>query len=323
MSTTIIIDGNNMAHRARYAFSLSNKGEDVSVLYGFIRMLKSLMEKFDTAQVIVCWDGGVPEFRRQCMPEYKANRHLDDDPLEYDSFLTQMQELDTWVLPMMGVTSVRKIGSEADDLMWHASRIIGSQDIIIVTSDKDLLQAVNMYVRVYAPNKDKVYKESDVEDYIGIPSRRYIDWRALQGDSSDNITGVKGIGEKTATKLFKEFGTLTGIVNAALGHNPDKNKKMSERIANNINEFGFKGLSDNIYVSTLYFDRVGARISIMDAVDDWKPANKLRFKKYLMSKAFATLMDGEFYGLIMNLQQPVYYTDGMRTPVVPPNRIPV
>lgn len=323
MSTAIVIDGNNMAHRARYAFSLSNKGDDVSVLYGFLRMLKSSMEKFDPEYVIVCWDGGVPEFRRQRMPEYKANRHLDDDPLEYENFLDQIRELDTWALPMIGITSVRKLGAEADDLMWHASRIVSATDIIIITSDKDLLQAVNQRVKVYAPMKDVTYGVDDVEDITGVPLNQYMDWRALQGDSSDNITGVKGIGEKTATKLFKEYGNITNIFNAALGVYPDKDKKMTERIANNIREFGFKRLADNVYTSTLYFDRVGAKVSIMDAVADWKPANKIRFKKYLMSKAFASLMDGEFYGLLMNLQQPTYYVDGMRTPVVTSKRAPV
>ena len=322
MSTAVIIDGNNMAHRARYAFSLSNKGEDVSVLYGFLKMLKKSMEVFDPDYVIVCWDGGIPEYRRQRVPEYKANRHLDDDPLEYDSFVSQMQELDTWVLPMMGIISARKSGAEADDLMWHASRIISTEDIVIITSDKDLLQAASDRVRIYSPTKDAVYGVDDVEDYAGVPLINYIDWRALQGDSSDNIAGVKGIGEKTATKLFNEFGSLTGIVNMALGHCPDRDKKMSKHLKDNINEFGFEKLVNNIYVMTLYFDRVGAKISIMDAVADWKPANKMRFKKYLMSKAFVSLMDGEFYGSIMGLQQPHCYIENMRTPVVPPKRIP-
>ena len=321
MSTAIIIDGNNMAHRARYAFSLSNKGEDVSVLYGFLKMLKKSMEVFDPDYVIVCWDGGIPEYRRQRVPEYKANRHLDDDPLEYDSFVSQMQELDTWVLPMMGVISARKSGAEADDLMWHASRIISTEDIVIITSDKDLLQAASDRVRIYSPTKDAVYGVEDVEDYAGVPLINYVDWRALQGDSSDNIAGVKGIGEKTATKLFNEFGSLTGIVNMALGHCPDRDKKMSKHLKDNINEFGFEKLVNNIYVMTLYFDRVGAKISIMDAVADWKPANKMRFKKYLMSKAFVSLMDGEFYGSIMGLQQPHCYIENMRTPVVPPKRV--
>jgi 5'-3' exonuclease len=323
VSTAIIIDGNNMAHRARYAFSLSNKGEDVSVLYGFMRMLKKSMERFDPDYAIVCWDGGIPEYRRQRVPEYKANRHLDDDPLEYDIFLSQVQELDIWALPMMGVISVRKSGAEADDLIWHASRLITADKVIIITSDKDLYQAANNRVHIYSPVKDIVYGVDDVEGYAGVPLSNYVDWRALQGDSSDNIAGVKGIGEKTATKLFKEFDTLTGIVNMALGHHPDRAKKMSERLKNNIKEFGFERLINNIYVMNLYFDRVGARISIIEAISDWKPANKIRFKKYLMSKAFASLMDGEFYGMLMKLEQPRYYIKGIRTPVVPPKRVAV
>lgn len=322
MSVTLLIDGNNMAYRAKYAFNLSNRGEDVSVSYGMLRMLKKLMERFEPTSVIVCWDGGIPEFRRQALPSYKANRHIDDDPLEYEGFLAQIQELDLYAFPLMGIISARKIGAEADDLLFHGSRIVASKHNIIVTSDKDLLQAVNEWVSVYSPNKDILYSINDIEYELDVPLTQYIDWRALQGDSSDNIPGVKGIGDKTATKLFKKYGTLTGIVNMALGINPNKDKKMSERMKENINDFGFEGLSANIKVMALYADRVGAKMEIIRAVDNWMPANKNRIKRYLMNNAFASLMDGGFYHLLLNLENPGVYVEGLRCPVIAPRRVP-
>jgi 5'-3' exonuclease len=307
-----------MAYRAKYAFSLSNRGEDVSVSYGMLRMIKKLMERFEPKSVIVCWDGGVPEFRCKAVPSYKANRHKDDDPLEYESFLAQMIELDTYAFPLMGIISARKEGAEADDLMHHASRIL-LEDSIIVTSDKDLIQSVNPQVDVYSPNKDKLYTLDNIEDELDIPLTQYIDWRALQGDSSDNIPGVKGIGEKTATKLFKEYGTLTGIVNKALGINPN-GKKMSERMSENIKDFGFRKLTANIKVMALYADRVGARMAIIDAVDHCKPSSKDRIKRYLINNAFVSLMDGEFYHSLTELECPQLYIEGVQCPAIAPKR---
>jgi DNA polymerase-1 len=319
--TTLLIDGNNMAYRAKYTFNLSHKGVDVSVIYGVLRMINSLANKFEPSSIIVCWDGGIPEFRRQALPEYKANRHRDDDPLEYEDFLRQIQSLEMYTLPLLGVISARKDGAEADDLIYHASRII-SGDIIIVTSDKDLLQAINMRTKVYSPNKDIVYTEEIVMDEFGISVEDYVHWRAIQGDSSDNISGVKGIGEKTATKLFNEFGSLTGIVNKALGINP-REGNISDRLKDNINEFGFQKLTANVKVMALYADRVGAKMEIIRAVERWRPSNKDRIKHYLMRNAFASLMNGDFYYSMTLLDRPRILTDGIRCPAVAPKRVPV
>ena len=319
--TSLLVDGNNMAYRAKYAFSLSNKGEDVSVSYGMLRMIKKLIEQFEPKSVIVCWDGGIPEFRREALPCYKANRHKDDDPLEYESFITQVRELDTYTFPLMGIVSARRDGAEADDLLYHASRIIEG-DSIIVTSDKDLLQAINESVSVYTPNKDILYTFDNVEDMIDIPMSYYIDWRAIQGDSSDNIPGVKGVGEKTATKLFQDYGTLTGIVNAALGLNPI-DKKLSPKLSDNIKEFGFEKIAANIKVMALYADRVGAKMEIIQAIKRCKPSNKDRIKRYLMNNAFVSLMDGDFYYALTELECPQVNLQNKRCPVVAPKRIAI
>lgn len=312
----LIIDGNNLAHRCRHTFSLSNRGVDVSVTYGFIRVLNSLMTKYKPTSVIVCWDGGVPEFRKKAVPEYKSDRHKDDDPFEYDDFLRQMQELSDYVLPMMGIINARKIGAEADDLMYHASRMyVGNS--IIVTSDKDLLQAVSDNVSVYNPSKDTLYIPELVEEEFGIPLEQFIDWRAIQGDSSDNIPGIRGIGEKTATKLFNMYGSLTSIVNAALGINP-LYPPVSDKLRTGILMFGFDRISKNILITALYADRVGARASILEAVDDYMYPDKLRVKKYFMSNGFVSLMDGTFFSNITALEKPVFSCKNIRIPTIYP-----
>ena len=303
----LIIDGNNLAYRAKHVFSLSNRGEDVSVVYGFIRVLNSLMSKYKPTSVIVCWDNGIPDFRRQAVPSYKANRHSDDDHDERENFYMQIDELHTYALPMFGMISVAKHGAEADDLMYQASRLC-VDECIIVTSDKDLIQAVNYKTKVMNPARDTLYTVDNIEEHFGVPLNHFVDWRAIQGDSSDNIPGVYGIGEKTATKLFKEYGTLTNIVNKA--------SKSDNKVMQHIVEFGFQKLVNNIMVTALYADRVGARLAILDALEMFRKADKDRTKKYFMRKAFVSLIDGEFFSNILRLRKPDVSTKNMRLPVI-------
>jgi DNA polymerase-1 len=316
--TILIVDGNNMAHRARHTFSLSNKGVDVSTTYGTLRMLQSIISKNKPTSVIVCFDGGIPEFRRRAIPEYKANRHKDEDPAMWEDFNRQMNELSDYALPLMGMVVAKKPCAEADDLMYHASRMC-TEKSIIVTSDKDLFQAVNENVSVLNPARDTLYTVDNFQEKVGIALKDYIDWRALQGDGSDNIPGVVGIGEKTATKLFDTFGSLTRIVNAALGHHPTQ--RLEGKIAENIMMFGWERLSKNVLATALYADRVGARQAIIDATEEHTVANKDRVKRYLMKNGFVSLMDGSFYGCILRLQKPELNTDNMRIPVVAGRRV--
>lgn len=321
---TIIIDGNNLAHRAKHVFSLSNKGKDVSVVYGFLHTMQSYIRKFKPTACIVCWDGGTPEFRRQAVQEYKANRdHSNDDPLAYEDFLRQMHELCDYAFPMMGIVSIRKPGAEADDLMYHASRVVKGRKIII-TSDKDLFQAISVEYQttVYNPARDALYDNEKFEAEYGIPVSKYLDWKAMIGDNSDNIPGVYGVGEKTATKLLTTFGELTNIVNRAQGHPVDKSLIMSDKIINAFNSFGFARIVKNIYVMALWADRVGARHTIITGIKAYHPADKDRMKRYLLRNAFVSLME-EFPAQLSRLSAPVITDEPFRMPIICAYRSPV
>jgi DNA polymerase-1 len=315
----LIIDGNNLAHRCKHTFSLSNHGVDVSVTYGFLRVLGTMLQKFSPSSVIVCWDGGVPEYRKRAVPEYKANRHIGDDPDEYVDFMRQMKELENIALPLMGVVSVWKYGAEADDLMYHASRIVKDKSII-VTTDKDLLQAVTSNVSVYNPVRDVIYTPDLIEETFGVPVDKFVDWRALQGDSSDNIPGVYGVGEKTATKLFQEYGNLTCIMNVALGLH--SKLVMKGKIAANIAEFGFQRLEGNLLITNLRADRVGARNAIIEAVGNRAPVNTTGLKKYLHSNGFISLVDGKLFSNLLKLKTPMMRTNLLMPVIISKQRIP-
>lgn len=315
----IIIDGNNMAWRCKHKIHLSYKGKDVSVTYGVLKSISHLIDKFKPSSITVCWDGGTPDFRRQAVIEYKANREH-GDIAEYNDFLRQLQELSDYTFPMMGIVTVRKVGAEADDLMYHASRVYNGYNTII-TTDTDLLQAINIFTTVYNPIKDINYDQAKFEAEYGISLYKFADFRALIGDGSDNIPGVHGIGAKTALKLFQEFGDISGIVNAALGINPKGS--ISSKLAEAIKEFGFARMVKNVQVMVLYADRVGSKREIIAAVERYTTPDVKRIKKYLMSNAFTSLM-GELPFKLAKLEQPTLVElDDVKQPVVCARRMAV
>ena len=311
----LIIDGNNLAHRVKYKFSLSNRGVDVSITYGCLRSISSLISKFKPQSLMVCWDGGTPEFRRQLLPEYKANR-TKGDPYEYQEFIRQVQELHE-IFPLMGIVSVRKRGAEADDLMYHASKLYSGHSVI-VTTDKDLYQAINPNVEVYSPTKGIIIDQSAVLEEYGVRTiGDLVHLRALMGDSSDNIRGVPGIGQKTAVKLFKEFGSLVGIVNAALGCNPLQKWFYHTKVGDSIVAVGLDKISKTVAATTLHADRVGAKAAILDAICDFQKADKDSTKRYLMRNAFESLWSSpKFLGGISKLVKPEVIDGIIKTPVV-------
>ena len=323
MKTLMIFDGNNLAHRARHAFNLSNAGQDVSVLYGFLRVMFSNIVKFDANTVVVAWDAGIPEFRREKLPSYKANRDRSDDG-SYQDFLEQIKELDK-VLPTFGVYSVRFPKIEADDIMYHLAFLTKNlyDEIIVVSGDEDMMQVTQIGAHVKVFNKEIRTRQTIREEY-GIDPSQFIHWRALQGDSSDNIAGVSGIGAKTATKLFNEYDSISGIFNAAMGSNPVG--KITGKIGQRILEFGMEQFSKNVYVMALAFDRTGVRNRLVHYFQEtvWMPFSKDIAKRYFMKHAFASLMDANYYSAMAQLDEltPIY--DVYRTPLkVASQRMPV
>lgn len=314
----VIIDGNNLAHRCKWGFSLANHGVDVSVTFGFLKVLSSLLKQFDAKSCIVCWDNGIPEFRRITLPEYKATRSSSMEFAEYEDFNRQMRELEV-ILPSFGVISVSKPACEADDLMHHASRMCVGNNVI-VSMDKDMLQSVTRTVKVYAPTKNKLYTPYLVKKEFEIDVEHYVEWRAIQGDSSDNIQGVKGIGPKTATKLFDRWKTLRGIINACYGRNYGDNEK--SKIAEKLVAFGEDNIYRNIHMMDLSVDMAGAKLIIYNSVFEYKRAERAEMRAYLMANAFVSLLDPEFLKSMLKLRKPSIM-DNVKVPIICDRRYPL
>jgi 5'-3' exonuclease len=219
----ILVDMNNLAHRVFHTpqgILTTKQGEPSGVLLGVLNSLKGMLDKFPEADdIIACWDGGRSEWRKSLYPDYKAQRDYgkqDEEKAEaYRGLWKQMNELHN-ILHLFNIKSIKVDGQEADDLIAGFCAMAEGEKII-VSSDKDLLQLISEDVSVAKPLRGGEFKMIGISDFYtetGVTKEAYIGYRALVGDSSDNISGVPGIGEKTAKNLMDKYGHIDNILNA-------------------------------------------------------------------------------------------------------------
>jgi DNA polymerase-1 len=206
----LVIDAANAIYRAFFALPplRSPSGAPTGAVFGFANMLRKLIREEKPDLVVVAMDprGGSSQ-RRELFPAYKATR--DAQPEDLTAQLPLARELvEAWHLPVLEVP-----GFEADDVIATLARRAPPEwEVLIVSSDKDLMQLVGGRVVLLDAMKDKRIGPAEVAERFGVPPAQLLDVRALVGDSSDNIPGVKGIGEKGAAALIAEFGTLEALL---------------------------------------------------------------------------------------------------------------
>lgn len=211
----ILIDGNAIIHRSYHALPpLSTKqGELVNAVYGFASTLLSVIAEFKPDYVAATFDLAGPTFRHEQFDQYKANRVKGDDELYAQ--IPRVKE----VVKAFNIPIYEKAGFEADDMIGTIAKQIEKFDdeieTIIVTGDMDTLQLVDRATKVYTMSRGIsnaiIYDEAKVFERYGLKPEQLIDFKGLRGDPSDNIPGVKGIGEKTAITLLQEYKTLSGV----------------------------------------------------------------------------------------------------------------
>jgi len=211
--TLYLIDGTNSLFRAFYAIrGLSTRsGTPTNAVYGFTMMLRKILREQAPRFMAVVFDRSEPTFRHRVYAEYKANRaETPDDLIAQIPYVRRVCET-------LGVPLVDLAGYEADDVIGtlaeHARR--SGYEVIIVSTDKDLLQLVGERVRVYNPSRDEILDADGVERFFGVRPEQVRDVLALSGDHSDNVPGVPGIGEKGARKLVRQYGDLDAVLAAA------------------------------------------------------------------------------------------------------------
>jgi len=210
----VLIDGNAIMYRAYYAMPrFEINGQLVNAIYGFVSILFSTIEKFNPEYLAVAFDVKGPTFRDELFKEYKAKRVKAPD-----EFYAQIPAIWEFV-KQMEIPHLTKEGYEADDVIGTIAKKIDRQtanlEVIILTGDQDTLQLVNGKIKVAMPKmgriKEAVYDKSAVLGKFNLTPAQIIDYKALSGDSSDNIPGVRGIGDKGATKLLREYGSVEEI----------------------------------------------------------------------------------------------------------------
>jgi DNA polymerase-1 len=209
-----LLDGHSLAFRAFFALPSdlrTTTGQVTNAVYGFSTMLVKLLAEHRPDGVAVVFDAGRPAARLELLPDYKATRV--ETPDDFRSQLPLIFEVvDTLAIPKVSVQ-----GEEADDVIATYARIAAEQgwDTLVVSGDRDVFQLVDDHVRVLYTRRgisDTVVMDAAaVEQKYGVEPARYPMLAALRGDSSDNIAGVPGVGDKTAAKLLQDFGDLEGI----------------------------------------------------------------------------------------------------------------
>ncbi len=208
----VLIDGHSILNRAFYGVpDLTNaEGLHTNAIFGFLNILFKVLDEERPQYLTVTFDVHAPTFRHEMYAEYKGTRK----PMAEE--LRQQVPVIKEVLQAMDIAIIEKAGLEADDLLGTISRSCEERgmDVAIISGDRDTLQLATEHVKIRIPKTKQGrtevedYLAADVKEKLGVTPAEFIDVKALMGDSSDNIPGVPGVGEKTATKIIQEYGSI-------------------------------------------------------------------------------------------------------------------
>ena len=282
MKKIILVDGNNLLFRSYFATAYqgvimkNSKGFPTNALYGFINMMNKIIKDENPSYIMVAFDKG-KTFRHDKYDDYKAGRAAMPDELKLQ--FPKAKE----VLQAMGIKYFEIDNYEADDIIGTLAKKVDEEDqfvATIVSSDKDLLQLISdeVVVKLLKSSDHIMMTKDEFKNTYGLDPIKMIDLKALMGDSSDNIPGVKGIGEKTAIKLLTEYESLDGIYQ----HISDIKGKVKEKLESD---------KDNAYMSydlaTIYRD-VPLNFDLEDC--SYSGINATKFKELLEELEFYSLL---------------------------------
>ncbi|SNS85183.1 DNA polymerase I [Anaerovirgula multivorans] len=231
----VIIDGNSLINRAFYALPplTTKEGQHTNAIYGFMTMLFKVMEEYHPQYIGVAFDKKAPTFRHKEYDAYKAGRKK--MPPELAEQMEPLKE----VLDALNIYRIEIEGFEADDLIGTLAKYCEGRDFesLIVTGDKDALQLASNRTKILITKKGisnlEIYDDKKVFEDFEVTPLQFIDLKGLMGDKSDNIPGIPGVGEKTAIKLIKEFGSIENLVKNSHQIFADK---LREKIQDNVQQ---------------------------------------------------------------------------------------
>ncbi len=298
----VLIDANALIHRAFHALPplTTQKGEIVNAVYGFILILLKMVRELKPDYMACAFDVAGPTFRDIEYKEYKAKRVKAPDALYKQ--IDKIKE----VVKAFGIPIYEKQGFEADDIIGTiASQARQNSKVVIVTGDLDTLQLINKKVNVYTLRKGVkdtvIYDEKAVFERYGLKSSQMIDFKGLRGDPSDNIPGVPGVGEITAIKLLKEFGSIEKLY--------DRLEKQEDKIPNSRFQ-----ILDSLKAKLLEFKEQAffskKLVTIKRDVPIGFKLEDCRWGNYNQSRVIKLLKELGFYSLIKRIEADRSASDG-------------
>ena len=232
MPDLMIIDGNSLTYRAFFALPpdmVTSKGQPTNAVYGFASMLVNLIKDQEPKKIVVAFDRPEKTFRHKKHASYKANRDKQPD------ILYEQIPLVKEMVSLLGYTVIDVKGFEADDVIATLATMgrDAGEDVVVVTGDRDVFQLVeDPYIKVLYNKRGvsdyALYDEKGIHERTGVTPENYVNYAALRGDTSDNLPGVPGVGEKTAAKLINAYGDLEGIFSAASEQTPKLKQNLEE-----------------------------------------------------------------------------------------------
>ncbi len=209
----VLIDGSGFIFRAFHALPPMTRGDGtpVNAVYGFANMLMKLLDDLPADRIAVIFDASAHTFRNDIYPEYKANR-----PPPPDELIPQFGLIREATLAF-NLPCIEREGFEADDIIATYARLARAAGarVTIVSSDKDMMQLVGEHVTMYDGLKGRRIGIAEVREKFGVGPERVVDVQALAGDSTDNVPGMPGLGEKPAAQLVQEFGNVDALLDCA------------------------------------------------------------------------------------------------------------
>ena len=289
MEKLVLVDGNSIANRAFYGI-MGNKmlttkdGKYTNAIYGFLAILFKILDEVNPEYIAVAFDLKVPTARHKLYDGYKANRK--GMPEE----LAEQMPIIKKILKAMNIDIIEKEGYEADDVLGTLSRFGENNglEVHILSGDRDTFQLATDNVKIHIPRtkggktETDIFDKKKVEEVYGIEPKQLIEVKGLQGDTSDNIPGVPGIGEKTALLLIQKYGTVKNLYEKLEKGETDIKGKQKEKLENN----------KNLAELSLFLGTINLEVPIEDTlenlkVEEWNKEEvlnifkELNFKRYI------------------------------------------
>lgn len=249
MRTILLVDGNNIGYAAQNSPALTYEGQPIHALFHSLKMLKTALRAYSSEKpkMIVLWDGRA-QWRFDLYPEYKSNRGKDSKGKEMKEQFKLQQPKILKALKMLGVDQIVGKGYEADDVAGFLSKAYSSQGnkVVLISGDKDWIQLVNGVTTWYDPVRERFVRRSNFEEFTGVQTvEQFVQTKAIEGDSSDMIAGVPGLGEKACIGIMQNFGSVENLFAAYEANGGDFEKGQLpdslSRPRNKINDFCREG----------------------------------------------------------------------------------